>query len=77
MPEGTLNSVKSELDFSLTKIQSECDLQQGIKTKIARAGFAPLLCSDLTVVPEATLGLTLTLCIDGKKLSSQQMFLLS
>ena len=77
MPGGTLNSVESELDFSLTKIQSEYDLQQGIKTKTAQAGLAPLLCSGLTPIPGATLEVTLALWIDGKKLSSQQMFLLS
>lgn len=77
MPGGTPNSVKSELDFSLTKTQSECGLQQGIKTKIAQAGLAPLLCSGLTPVSGTTLGVTLVLWIDGKKPSSEQMFLLS
>lgn len=72
MPAGTQNSVQSELHFSPT--HSECDLQQGIKTKIAQAGLAPYCLLVLTLVPGTTLGVTLALWLEGKKLFTADGF---
>jgi len=49
-------------------------LQQGVKAKIAQAGLASLLCSGLTLVPGATLGVMLAMWIDGKKLFTADVF---
>lgn len=76
MPEGHWAPLSQSWVFQSNKNLVKVWFVAGGKTKIAQAGLAPL-CSGLTVVPEPLPEVTLALWIDGKKLSRQQMFLLS